>query len=554
MPRDLKADQEMLRKVLELAERREIARAAAMASEALGSGFEHPLLLNVLATWLEHQGRLADSLRLLQRAQQLAPDDIAVQNALSLCLQRLDRPAEALQIMDSLLEAHPELGFAHANRGNALIALGALGEARQSHLRALELDPGNLAAQGALASIATHRGEHEEARSWARKVLARLPGYPDAVLSLAAAELASGATDSAQLLLVQLLGDQRVGPAEKARANGLLGDVLDATGQYGEAFRAYAACNEALRQLYHRHAEGTGILPYTESIIAAMQRVDPMRWRARARAGADTGAESVTATGGPGGHVFLLGFPRSGTTLLEVALDGHPRVSSLEEHELLEPGVMAYMREPVDFGLMLKAGEAELQALRAEYWRQARAAGARLDGKVFVDKHPLNTLKLPLIARLFPEAKILFAQRDPRDVVQSCFRRRFSMNPAMYQLLSLEGAASFYDATMRLAELSRRQLGLVWQSVRYESVVDDMEQQLRAICTFLGLEWHAALTDFAARSRARERATPSTAQLARGLNRAGIGHWRNYEAALAPILPTLAPWVQQLGYGATEAA
>jgi len=548
MPRDLKTDQEMLRNVLALAEKREFARAAEIASEALGSGFEHPLLLNVMATWLEHQGRLTDSLRLLQRAVQIAPDDIAVQNALSLCLQRLDRPAEALQIVDRLLTAHPELGFAHANRGNALIALGRLGEARQSHLRALELEPGNLAAQGALASIATHRGEHEEARGWARKVLARLPGYPDAVLSLAAAELASGATDSAQLLLVQLLGDQRAGPAEKARANGLLGDVLDATGQYSEAFRAYAACNEALQQVYRRYAEGSGILPYTESIIAAMQRVEPAHWRA------GTGAAPAAAADRPNGHVFLIGFPRSGTTLLEVALDGHPRVASLEEHELLEPGVMAYMREPVDFDLMLKASDGELQALRAEYWRQARAAGAGLEGKVFIDKHPLNTLKLPLIARLFPEAKILFAQRDPRDVVQSCFRRRFSMNPAMYQLLTLQGAASFYDATLRLAELGRQQLGLRWQSVRYESVVDEMEQQLRAICSFLDLEWHPALTEFAARSQARERATPSTAQLARGLNRAGIGHWRNYESALAAVLPTLAPWVQQLGYAVAERA
>jgi len=548
MPRDLKTDQEMLRNVLALAEKREFARAAEIASEALGSGFEHPLLLNVMATWLEHQGRLTDSLRLLQRAVQIAPDDIAVQNALSLCLQRLDRPAEALQIVDRLLTAHPELGFAHANRGNALIALGRLGEARQSHLRALELEPGNLAAQGALASIATHRGEHEEARGWARKVLARLPGYPDAVLSLAAAELASGATDSAQLLLVQLLGDQRAGPAEKARANGLLGDVLDATGQYSEAFRAYAACNEALQQVYRRYAEGSGILPYTESIIAAMQRVEPAHWRA------GTAAAPAAAADRPNGHVFLIGFPRSGTTLLEVALDGHPRVASLEEHELLEPGVMAYMREPVDFDLMLKASDGELQALRAEYWRQARAAGAGLEGKVFIDKHPLNTLKLPLIARLFPEAKILFAQRDPRDVVQSCFRRRFSMNPAMYQLLTLQGAASFYDATLRLAELGRQQLGLRWQSVRYESVVDEMEQQLRGICSFLDLEWHPALTEFAARSQARERATPSTAQLARGLNRAGIGHWRNYEAALAAVLPTLAPWAQQLGYAATERA
>lgn len=81
-----------------------------------------------------------------------------------------------------------------------------------------------------------------------------------------------------------------------------------------------------------------------------------------------------------------------------------------------------------------------------------------------------------------------------------------------------------------------------------------MEQQLRGICSFLDLEWHPALTEFAARSQARERATPSTAQLARGLNRAGIGHWRNYESALAAVLPTLAPWAQQLGYAATERA
>jgi len=542
MPRDLKADQEMLRSVLALAERRDIAAAAAIAEPALASGFEHPLLLNVLATRLEHEGRLEDALQLLERALRLAPEDIGVRNALSLCLQRLDRPAEALHHVDRLLEAHPELGFAHANRGNALIALGALGKARQSHLRALELDPDNLAAQGALASIATHRGAHDEARGWARKVLARLPGYPDAVLSLAAAELADGSTDSAQLLTCQLLADPRAGPAEKARANGLLGDVLDAGGRYMEAFGAYAACNEALRQVHRGFAEGTGILSYTESIVAAMQRVNPARWT--------SGPAPAAEADGASAHVFLLGFPRSGTTLLEVALDGHPRVASLEEHELLTPGVLAFMREPLDFELMLQADAGALQALRAAYWRQVREAGAEPEGRVFVDKHPLNTLKLPLIARLFPRAKILFAYRDPRDVVQSCFRRRFSMNPAMYQLLTLQGAAAFYDATMRLAEQARSLLGLDWQAVRYESLVDDLELQLRAVCEFLDLEWVPELTDFAARAQAREHATPSTAQLARGLNRAGIGHWRNYQDALAPILTTLEPWVERLGYGA----
>jgi Flp pilus assembly protein TadD len=540
MPRDLKADQEMLRNVLTLAEQRDIPRAAAIAEQALASGFEHPLLFNVAATRLELEGKLEEALRLLERAVALAPGDIPVRNALALCLQRLDRPAEALYHVDTLLKAHPELDYAHASRGNALIALGALGKARQSHLRALELEPGNLAAEAALASIATHRGEHDEARVRARKVLSKVPGFPDSILSLAAAELASGSTDHAQMLICQLLAEGRAGAAEKARANGLLGDVLDAAGRYSEAFSAYAACNDSLLQLHRRFAEGTGMLSYIESIIAAVRQVDSARWAARPAAeGAEAGATE---------HVFLLGFPRSGTTLLEVALDGHPRVASLEEHELLKHGVLRFMREPVDFEPLLRADESELRALRETYWREVREGGAELEGKVFLDKHPLHTLKLPLIARLFPKAKVLFATRDPRDVLLSCFRRRFAMNPAMYQLLTFEGGAAFYDATMRLAELARPLLGLDWQVVRYESLADELGPELRRICDYLNLEWVENLGDFAARAQVRERATPSTAQLARGLDSSGIGHWRHYRAALEPILPTLNPWVQRLGY------
>ncbi len=109
---------------------------------------------------------------------------------------------------------------------------------------------------------------------------------------------------------------------------------------------------------------------------------------------------------------------------------------SLEEHDLFTEGVLRYLHDPRTLGPLLRASEEELESLRAAYWRRVRAGGAQVAGKVFLDKHPLNTLKLPLIARLFPQAKILFARRDPRDVVLSCFRRRFRMNPAMYQMLT----------------------------------------------------------------------------------------------------------------------
>ena len=541
MARDLKADQALLREVLAHTERRDFARAAALADQALASGFDHPLLLNVLATRREQEGRLEEALALLERAVSIAPGDVGARNALALCLQRLDRPMEALGHVEELLRQHPDLGFAHANRGNALIALGQLGQAKQSHLKALELEPGSIAAAAALASIATHRGEHAEARGYAEKALSLMPGLPDAVLSLAAAELAGGATARAETLLWQLLADPRAGAMDKARSSGLLGDVLDTAGRYPEAFDAYTTCNDQLKQIYRRHVDAR-VLDYARSLTQAMRAAGPGPWAAA--------PATAAAVGGAAGHVFMVGFPRSGTTLTEVILDGHPGIVSIEEHELLIDAVLKFMGEPLDLGALIRADESELEALRAAYWQRARDAGFDVAGKVFIDKYPLNTLKLPLIARLFPRAKILFARRDPRDVVLGCFRRRFKMNPAMYQLLTLGGAAAFYDAVMEFGDLAKPVLGLNWRVVSYESLVADLSGETDAICEFMGIEPVAGMADFAQRVREREHSTPSTAQLARGLDRSGIGHWRHYAANLAPVLPTLEPWVRRFGYPA----
>jgi len=540
MARDLQSDLAMLREVLKLAQARDLQRAGAMARAALAEGFEHPLLLNVVATTLEQEGRFAESAELLERAVELAPQDVPARNALALCLQRLERPAAALFHVDILLQHHPELGFAHANKGNALIALGFLGRARASHLRALELDPANISAKASLASIASHRGNHDEARSWAQQVLAVVPQYPDAVIALAAAELAAGNLARAESLLRNLVTDQRVAELDAARAGGLLGDVLDAGGRYPEAWAAYTACNTALLRIFNQLQSGT-LTAYANQLTTTISNTVDRYRIAAADPPVYPGAD-VTE------HVFLLSFPRSGTTLLEVVLDGHPRVASLDEHELLTEAAREFTSDPGNFDALTQASEADLERLRRAYWDRVREGEVDVAGKVFVDKYPMNTLKLPLIARLFPNAKILFVCRDPREVVLACFRRRFRMNVATYELLTLPGAAALYDVTMRFGELMRPVFGANWREVRYETLVGDFAGQTRALCEFLGLEWIEGLDQFAQRARERERSTPSTAQLARGLDRSGAAHWQHYRAQLEPVWPTLQTWAERFGY------
>ena len=169
----------------------------------------------------------------------------------------------------------------------------------------------------------------------------------------------------------------------------------------------------------------------------------------RAAAGADPAVR---------GHAFLLGFPRSGTTLLEQALAGHPNVVALEEAPTLAEAYDAFLADAAGLARLARLTPAEADHWRAVYWREVAAHGVDPRGRVFLDKAPAGTLYLPLIAKLFPDAKLLFAIRDPRDVVLSCLRSSFQMNALTYAFTDLTEAARCYAACMDLADVYRRVL------------------------------------------------------------------------------------------------
>jgi tetratricopeptide (TPR) repeat protein len=536
MTRDREVDRATLRTVLEAAQRGELARAAELAQLALADGLEHPLLFNVAALDLESQERVTEAEALLWRAVRMAPQDIPSRNALGLCLLRLERASDALEQFDRILEQDAQLSYVHASRGNALRALGATAAAQASYERALTLDANQGVALAGLASIATKRGAYGDARRWAGRALELIPDFPDAAMSLATAELGEGQPRRAEARVRALLADTRLSALEHAYAHGMLGDVLDATERPAEAFAAYTSCNEELGRLYGGRYESA--LDYVRAMLGYFARTPSELWKA------PPAARAAAASG----HVFLMGFPRSGTTLLEVILEGHPGVVSLEEHELLIDAVGEFMQEPAELGRLVRATAIALDPLRAAYWRRVADGGVDVTGKLFVDKYPLNILKLPLIARLFPGAKILFACRDPRDVVLSCFRHRFHMSAPIYELLTIEGAARYYDSVMQLAIRLTSTLPLAICLVRHEDVVREFQREMKRICEFVGIDWHPAMGDFALRTQERTTFTPSTAQLVRGLNTEGLGQWRRYGAQLAPVCEVLEPWLQRFYY------
>jgi hypothetical protein len=328
-------------------------------------------------------------------------------------------------------------------------------------------------------------------------------------------------------------------------ALGQLADVLDALDRPAQAFDAYAASNKVFRDsLSPRfNAPGQVTIAHTQNwLVSWAEKLKAEDWVAE--------PEEAENFGGERGHVFLVGFPRSGTTLMETVLAANPDVVSLEERETLRAAVLAFLCSPRDLDHLTKARGPVLRELRKDYWANVRSFGIEPAGKIFIDKNPFNTLKLPLIRKLFPSARILFARRDPREVVLSCFRRRFSFNASTFEFLDLKSAAASYDRTMRLAASLRAKLGFDEFTLIYEELIADLPTVAKTACEFIGSEWRPEFADVAGRAQRGEVASASSAQIARGLYTDGTAHWRRYRAQLAPVLPILAPWVEAFGYPA----
>jgi Flp pilus assembly protein TadD len=517
--------------------------AGRLALQAVEDGVEHPGVLNLAASAHFNGDRFQEALELLRRAQAFAPDDPKLLNSIGICLKSLGQMEEARNAFDRAIEIEPNMASAHFNRGLLLEELKYSKLARADYERAATLEPNQPEALARVCWLDAQSGDTSSAKAHAEKVLARAPSNEVARMALSFADLQEGQLDAAAARLSELSSEPALEEDNRIIVLGLIGDLRDAEGRPAEAFAAYEGSNARLKAANAARFEAPGVitaLDHSERLTRWFETADPALWR--------DAPVAQPQTSDPRTHVFLVGFPRSGTTLLENVLAAHPDVVTLEERNCLESASADYLSSPEGLSRLARIEPAEAERQRQAYWSKVREYGVEPAGRTFIDKMPLASVALPLIAKLFPDARILFARRDPRDVVLSCFRRRFGMNASMYQLLTLEGAAAYYDSVMRLSEIYRGLLPLPQHLVRYESLVEDFEGTARAACDFLRLDWNQALFDFAANARSRGIATPSASQVARGLNREGEGVWRRYREQMAPVQPLLEPWVQRFGY------
>lgn len=249
--------------------------------------------------------------------------------------------------------------------------------------------------------------------------------------------------------------------------------------------------------------------------------------------------------------VFIVGFPRSGTTLLDQILYAHQDTAVAEEISALTAALNKSQEitgAPYP-GNLATLNEDQIRQLRDAYFDFHRAEGADLSKPFLIDKHPLNMLRAGVIHRLFPGAKIILVLRHPYDCVLSCFMQSFTLNLAMVQFLDLKNAATLYNKVFDAWEKYGAALPLNIHIVRYEDLVSAFRPTMEKLLAFIGLPWCDDIMEYnKAAGKRGAIASASYAQVGAALSTRPAGRWRRYKRHLKAILPVLRPWAEKFGY------
>ena len=471
---------------LALKEAERFDEAAALLTRSARADPSNARTQTYLALVSLEQSQPAPAAAAAARAVALAPDDAEALNALGLVrLEQQDSPA-ALALFHRAVTLKPDLADAHNNIGNVLKENGAFAAAREAYGRSIALDPREAAYYGNLADAGTF-------------------GKDDPRLAPMEA-LAAAPRPLAQTGLCRL--------------NFALAKAYDDLGRFDEAFACMQRGNAIKR----------GRIAYDESHSMGLFDRIGATFDRNPRRGGDGGCASSLP-------VFVIGMPRSGTTLIEQILASHPAVhggGELGDFSRLTaalPGAGRGFRYPEDI-LALTAdarrglGEAYMQALRA------RAPGAER----ITDKMPANFLFVGLIHLVLPNARIVHVMRDARDTCVSCYSKLFAAEQNFtYDLGEL---GRYHRKYAGLMDHWRKWLPAgVMLDVRYEDVVADMEGQARRIIAHCGLAWDDRCLAFHKTDRPIK--TASVAQVREPIYRKALDRWRNYEGHLAPLLDAL---------------
>jgi tetratricopeptide (TPR) repeat protein len=474
---------------------------------------------NDLSNALTMLGRHREALAHIQQATSLNPGTPNYHYNQGNILTYLGLNDQAVVAYRLAVALQPDFRAARIAHGDALLGMGLLDDALSVYELILQENPADPGALVGKAAVMDKRGQFNEARELLAPVLAtgRIDAFATATFAGFSHHI--GREGEALRLALQLLEDPRLRASERARLCFSLGHIHDRNGRFEEAFHYYTEGNGLRRSNFDSHAHRK----YVDQIIATFSPAY-MSHAERARNTSEI-------------PVFIVGMPRSGTSLVEQILASHPQVHGAGELELLASvadSIPERTGKTGNFSQAVHALTADItNELAAAYLDQLTAHDPT--ARRITDKLPANFMLLGLVEILFPSARIIHCKRNPLDTCLSCFFQDFAGNhPYSGNLASL---GEYYLEYQRIMAHWRTLLRIPVYDIQYEELVANAESVTPDLIKFCGLEWDDACLDF--HMSQRTVATASYDQVRRPLYTSSMARWRHYEGYIGELINTL---------------
>jgi len=317
----------------------------------------------------------------------------------------------------------------------------------------------------------------------------------------------------------------------------ILAKSLDQIGNYTDAFKYFKEANNLNYEINKNKVDKNRTLETIERRINFFKNSEKLKWNNKNQEISDNDP------------IFLVGFPRSGTTLLDTILRSHPKVNVIEEKPIISKFI-ENLNIKINSNLekLNSLDEKSISDMRSFYFK-IREKYIYENKEINIDKMPLNLIHMAEITKFFPNAKFIFAIRHPRDCVLSSFMQSFSLNDSMANFLTLEDSIIFYNKLMELCNIYTSSLEINFHIIKYESVVSNFNETINNLLQYLNLDWSDEIIKFHETAAKRGLiSTPSYDQVNRPIYSESVGRWKNYEKEFLNIKISLDTWINKYNY------
>ncbi len=320
--------------------------------------------------------------------------------------------------------------------------------------------------------------------------------------------------------------------------HGILARSYDQKNKFDKAYYHYKINNDLVNKYYGKGIEEKNFVKYVVQRIEIFRDLNVNEWNQ---------FSNENKFSDP---IFLIGFPRSGTTLLDTILRTNSSVEVIEEKPILKNFLINLEKKTNnDLRQLCNLDGEYIKKMQNFYFNERSKYQQNKQSDIVIDKLPLNMIHVGEILRFFPNAKFIFALRNPYDCVLSCFMQQFDLNPAMKNFLSLDNSAFLYDLVMQLWTIYRKVFSINCHFIKYEDTVLNFEKTTKDIYKYLNLVWSEDVKNFYKTGKNRlDISTPSYDQVTKPLYSKSVNRWKNYKKEFVGVKSLLDKWVNEFDY------